>query len=145
MAQTHTLTVKQYCCFNFQSASPKNLAVLFAPSVLQPSVGCRLYSRSVGLHRGCTSNLTVRLLPLPSSPWFGDALGDILRYLGSPSERGRMRAWPSPPVGNAENPAADVVGLTSFPFSLVLRWRVEEAEGLTWAPVVTRLWWLQLV
>jgi hypothetical protein len=56
-----------------------------------------------------------------------------------------MRGWPSPPVGNAENSAADIVNLTSFPFLLVLRSWVWKAGGLIWAPVVTRLQWLQII
>jgi hypothetical protein len=50
------------------------------------------YSRSVGQLRGCTSNLTVRLLPLPLAPWDGD----ISPYMGCSAGAGRMRGWPSP-------------------------------------------------
>jgi hypothetical protein len=78
------------------------------------------------------------------SPLFWDTPGDSSRYLRRSSETGRMRGgllhrWAMPVIF-----AADVVDLTSYPFSLVLRWWVWKTEGFIWAPVVTRLQWLRI-
>jgi hypothetical protein len=92
---------------------------------------CAACSRSVVQPRGCTSTVTVRLLPLPLPPW----VGDILHYLGRSAVTGGWKV--------ALSSGRLCRKLRSFPFSLVLRGWAGEEEGLVWAPVVTRLWWLQ--
>lgn len=60
-------------------------------------------------HWGAQAFLLWQAAAATFSPMSGDGPRDKLH-----------EGWPSLPVGSAENSVADVVELTSFPFSLVL-------------------------